>query len=159
MNFKNLRQITEHFSKIDENSSSNVATPEFHSGTPVGDVDSTHQYIEDAANRDKLNFWLKTMSPSNKAVLNVHDYLINVRTKLNLAGYDIPVTRQTQIEQTMELPVTQFGGRSGMNENGQYFKDDGIAHKNNGKGIKLVVNTNKMETGEYTVEMKLEETN
>ena len=158
MKFKDLRELTENFSKLLENSSSNVAAPDWNSGAPVGDVDSNHMYIEKEQNRDKLNFWLKTMTPSNKPVFDMHDYLINVRTKLNLAGYDIPVTRQTELGETMEFKVSQFGGRSGMNENGQYFKDCGISHKNDGKGMKLVVNAKKMETGEHIVEMKLEET-
>jgi hypothetical protein len=156
MKFKNLRNLAEEFSKLNENSSTNVAAPEFHAGTPIGDVDSNHMYIENQQNRDKLNFWLKTMNPTNKPVYNMHDFLINVRMKLNLAGYDIPVTRQTEMNDHMVFELNQFGGRSGMNENGKYFKDDGISHKNNGVSIKLIVDCKKMESGEYTVEMKLQ---
>jgi len=87
MKFKNLRNLAEEFSKLNENSSTNVAAPEFHAGTPIGDVDSNHMYIENQQNRDKLNFWLKTMNPTNKPVYNMHDFLINVRMKLNFKEY------------------------------------------------------------------------
>ena len=155
MKFKNLRNITEQYSKLNEWGDERVA-PEWNDNTAVGGVSSDHMYIEKKDNRDRLNFWLKTMMPSTKPVFDVHDYLINVRTKLNLAGYDIPVNRQTEIGEKMEFHVSQFGGREGMNEQGQYFKDCGISNRNNGKGMKLVVNVSG-DGAAKTVDMSLEE--
>lgn len=156
MKFKTLRTITEQVSGLVENSSSNVSSPEWNSGTPIGDVDTAHMYPEQEGNLDKLNFWLKTMQPTNKPVFDIHSHLQNIRMKMNLAGFDIPVNRQTEISDNMEFKVSQFGGREGMNEQGQYFKDCGISYKNNGKGLKLVVTANKVD-GAYVVDTKIEE--
>ena len=79
-----------------------------------------------------------------------------VRMKLNLVGYDIPFNRQTELSDNMQFEMTQFGGRSGMNEQGQYFKDDGISHKNNGKGLTLVVNMTNAD-GAKMIDMKIQE--
>ena len=148
MDFKQLRQTSKNFSKLLENSSTNVATPQFHSGTPIGDVDDNHMYIEDSKNRDKLNFWLKTMNPSHTPIMNPTEFMISVRTKLNLAGYDIDVTHQTELSDHNEFKLKQFGGRSGMDQNGVYFKDDGISHRNNGKEMKLCVDVLNNSSGE-----------
>lgn len=56
----------------------------------------------------------------------------------------------------MEFKITQFGGRSGMNEQGEMFSDDGISHKNGGKGLKLVVNVTKID-GASIVNASIEE--
>lgn len=157
MKFKNLRYLTEHFSKaLKENSSSNVAAPEWNPNAGLGDVDAKHMYPEVQENRDRLNFWLKTLNPTNKPVFDLHEFLINTRMKMNIAGYDIPVNRQTELSDNMEFKIAQFGGRSGMNEQGQYFTDCGISHKNNGKGLKLVVNVTSSD-GAKMVDMKIEE--
>lgn len=156
MKFKDLRNLAEAFHKLNENSSSNVAAPEWNPNAGLGDVDAKHMYPEKECNRDRLNFWVKTLNPSNRPVFNVQEHLINIRTKMNLIGYDIPVNRQTEMTDNMEFEITQFGGRSGMNENGEYFKDDGISHKNNGKGLKLVVEVSDAE-GAKMVNIKIEE--
>ena len=157
MKFKNLRYLTEQFSSlIKENSSSNVAAPEWNPNAGLGDVDSKHLYPEKECNRDRLNFWLKTLNPSDKPVFDVHGFMNTVRMKLNLVGYDIPFNRQTELSDNMQFEMTQFGGRSGMNEQGQYFKDDGISHKNNGKGLTLVVKMTDAD-GAKMVDMKIQE--
>jgi len=155
MKFKNLRQLAENYAQLNEEGDERVA-PEWNSGAPVGDVNSEHMYPEVECNRNKLNFWLKAMNPTNKPVFSVTDHLINVRMKMNLAGYDIPVNHQTEMSEHMEFEVTQFGGRSGMNENGEYFKDDGMSHRNGGKGLKLVVDVSEAD-GAKLVSMKIEE--
>ena len=155
MKFKNLRYLTEQFSKLQESGDERVA-PEWNSGAPVGDVNSEHMYIEGERNRERLNFWLKNMNPSNKPVFCVTEHLIGLRMKMNLTGYDIPVNHQTEISDHMEFKITQFGGRSGMNEQGQMFADDGISHRNGGKGLKLVVDVTDAD-GAKIVNAKIEE--
>lgn len=155
MKFKNIRQLAESFAQLNESGDERVA-PEWNSGAPVGDVNSEHMYPESQCNKDRLNFWLKNMNPQNKPVFCVNEHLNSLRLKLNLLSYDIPVNNQTQISDHMEFKITQFGGRSGMNEQGEMFSDDGISHKNGGKGLKLVVNVTKID-GASIVNASIEE--
>lgn len=156
MKFKILKNLVEHFSTLAENSSTNVAAPEWNPDARMGDDDASHMYPEKECNRDRLNFWLKTLNPSNKPIFDVREHLINIRMKMNLAGYEIPVNHQTELSDHMEFKITQFGGRQGMNDQGQVFKDDGISHKNNDKGLKLVVNVSDVD-GSKMIETKIEE--
>lgn len=155
MKFKNIRQLAESFSQLNEWGDERVA-PEWNTGAPVGDVNSEHMYPQSQCSKDRLNFWLKNMNPSNKPVFCVNEHLNSIRLKMNLLGYDIQVNNQTEISDHMEFEIKQFGGRSGMNEQGQVFSDDGISHNNNGKGLKLVVDVNSVD-GAKIINSRIEE--
>jgi hypothetical protein len=86
---------------------------------------------------DQVNSFLKTFSleryedPKNALSL--------LRVKLNILGLDFIYDGKRLLSSQEVFPMTQFGGRQGMNDKGEYFTDCGITQRTNGKSLMLHV--------------------
>lgn len=86
---------------------------------------------------NQINTFLKAFSleryedPKNALVL--------LRTKLNTLGLDFPYDGRRPLSPKEVFYLTQFGGRQGMNDKGEYFTDCGITNRTGGKSLELHV--------------------
>jgi hypothetical protein len=108
---------------------------------------------------NQINTFLKAFSleryedPKNALVL--------LRTKLNILGLDFPYDGRRPLSSKEVFHLTQFGGRQGMDDKGEYFTDCGITHRTDGKSLELHVeissiNTDGTSTGPYYILGKLQ---
>ncbi len=158
--FKQVRQLAEeHATKItlaeegDERVGDGYNKPSI-----VGDSDTNH--MDSNKGKDRINFWLKTVTSMNE-VYDPHDFMVNLRMKFNMIGYDIDFTKQTDIKEgENRYDVVQFGGVSGMNSDGSYtVSDTSIKDELEGEHdtarMTLCVDVMKTETG-YSLHPKLD---
>jgi len=96
--------------------------------------------IQDEETRRAINALLAS-EMNEKAYINPKQALVHIRTKLNIVGLNFDLS-PSAIETTMpedgvsveagtveEYDLTGFGGMQGMNMDGQFVKDDGIAYR------------------------------
>ena len=74
-------------------------------------------------------------------------------SKLKTLGLDMNIPEMSG-NGSVNLEVTQFGGRFGKDIDGSDIKDDGISHKKEG-GLKLNVKYETLENGSSKVFAKL----
>jgi hypothetical protein len=96
--------------------------------------------IQDEETRRAINALLAS-EMNEKAYINPKQALVHIRTKLNIVGLNFDLS-PSAIETTIpedgvaveegtveEYDLTGFGGMQGMNMDGQFVKDDGIAYR------------------------------
>ena len=96
--------------------------------------------IQDEETRRAINALLAS-EMNEKSYINPKQALVHLRTKLNIVGLNFDLS-PSAIETTIpadgvaveegtveEYDLTGFGGMQGMNQDGQFVKDDGIAYR------------------------------
>ena len=86
---------------------------------------------------DQVNSFLKTFSLERHQ--DAKNALSLLRVKLNTLGLDFSYDGKRPLSGQEMFPMTQFGGRQGMNDKGEYFTDCGITHRTDGKSLELHV--------------------
>lgn len=99
--------------------------------------------VEDQEVFDKLNKFLRAFCTERHN--DPKQALVLLRTKLNTVGLDFPYDGRRPLSPNEIFTVTQFGGRQGIDDNGQMFADDGISYRNDGKGLELHVETTPID--------------
>ena len=93
--------------------------------------------IEKQEALDQVNAFLKTFSLERHQ--DSKNALALLRVKLNTLGLDFAYDGRRPLSSDEMFPMTQFGGRQGMNDKGEYFTDCGITHRTDGKSLELHV--------------------
>lgn len=128
MKFKQLKQ------KLNEWADSTFTVPGLNNPT-IGDGSIGHFRVEDPESRERVNAFLKLFGTQRYDC--PRQALSNLRTKMNLLGLDFSYDGKRKLNDHEVFTLTQFGGRIGMNDNGQFFTDDGISHRTGGKPLEL----------------------
>ena len=126
----------------------NVGTPEVNS---VEDGSIGVHNIQDPKVLERVNAFVGSIA--NQEYLNPKAAMEQLASKLKTLGLDMNIPEMSG-NGSVNLEVTQFGGRFGKDIDGSDIKDDGISHKKEG-GLKLNVKYETLENGSSKVFAKL----
>ena len=126
----------------------NVGTPEVNS---VEDGSIGVHNIHDPKVLERVNAFVGSIA--NQEYLNPKAAMEQLASKLKTLGLDMNIPEMSG-NGSVNLEVTQFGGRFGKDIDGSDIKDDGISHKKEG-GLKLNVKYETLENGSSKVFAKL----
>ena len=145
---KTLKQHMAEGYKQGKYGAGNVGTPEVNS---VEDGSIGVHNIQDPKVLERVNGFVGSIA--NQEYLNPKAALEQLASKLKTLGLDMNIPEMSG-NGSVNLEVTQFGGRFGKDIDGSDIKDDGISHKKEG-GLKLNVKYETLENGSSKVFAKL----
>ena len=126
----------------------NVGTPEVNS---VEDGNIGVHNIHDPKVLERVNAFVGSIA--GQEYLNPKAAMEQLASKLKTLGLDMTIPEMSG-NGSVNLEVSQFGGRFGKDIDGSDIKDDGISHKKEG-GLKLNVKYETLENGSSKVFAKL----
>ena len=145
---KTLKQHIAEGYKQGKYGAGNVGTPEVNS---VEDGSIGVHNIHDPKVLERVNAFVGSIA--NQEYLNPKAAMEQLASKLKTLGLDMNIPEMSG-NGSVNLEVTQFGGRFGKDIDGSDIKDDGISHKKEG-GLKLNVKYETIENGSSKVFAKL----
>ena len=145
---KTLKQHIAEGYKQGKYGAGNVGTPEVNS---VEDGSIGVHNIQDQKVLERVNGFVGSIA--NQEYLNPKAALEQLASKLKTLGLDMNIPEMSG-NGSVNLELTQFGGRFGKDIDGSDIKDDGISHKKEG-GLKLNVKYETLENGSSKVFAKL----
>ena len=145
---KTLKQHIAEGYKQGKYGAGNVGTPEVNS---VEDGSIGVHNIHDPKVLERVNAFVGSIA--NQEYLNPKAAMEQLASKLKTLGLDMNIPEMSG-NGSVNLEVTQFGGRFGKDIDGSDIKDDGISHKKEG-GLKLNVKYETLENGSAKVFAKL----
>ena len=145
---KTLKQHIAEGYKQGKYGAGNVGTPEVNS---VEDGSIGVHNIHDPKVLERVNAFVGSIA--NQEYLNPKAAMEQLASKLKTLGLDMNIPEMSG-NGSVNLEVTQFGGRVGKDIDGSDIKDDGISHKKEG-GLKLNVKYETLENGSSKVFAKL----
>ena len=145
---KTLKQHIAEGYKQGKYGAGNVGTPEVNS---VEDGSIGVHNIHDPKVLERVNAFVGSIA--NQEYLNPKAAMEQLASKLKTLGLDMNIPEMAG-NGSVNLEVTQFGGRFGKDIDGSDIKDDGISHKKEG-GLKLNVKYETLENGSSKVFAKL----
>ena len=145
---KTLKQHMAEGYKQGKYGAGNVGTPEVNS---VEDGSIGVHNIQDPKVLERVNGFVGSIA--NQEYLNPKAALEQLASKLKTLGLDMNIPEMSG-NGSVNLELTQFGGRFGKDIDGSDIKDDGISHKKEG-GLKLNVKYETLENGSSKVFAKL----
>ena len=137
---KTLKQHIAEGYKQGKYGAGNVGTPEVNS---VEDGSIGVHNIHDPKVLERVNAFVGSIA--NQEYLNPKAAMEQLASKLKTLGLDMTIPEMSG-NGSVNLEVTQFGGRFGKDIDGSDIKDDGISHKKEG-GLKLNVKYETLENG------------
>ena len=145
---KTLKQHIAEGYKQGKYGAGNVGTPDVNS---VEDGSIGVHNIHDPKVLERVNAFVGSIA--NQEYLNPKAAMEQLASKLKTLGLDMNIPEMSG-NGSVNLEVTQFGGRFGKDIDGSDIKDDGISHKKEG-GLKLNVKYETLENGSSKVFAKL----
>ena len=145
---KTLKQHIAEGYKQGKYGAGNVGTPEVNS---VEDGSIGVHNIHDPKVLERVNAFVGSIA--NQEYLNPKAAMEQLASKLKTLGLDMNIPEMSG-NGSVNLEVTQFGGRFGKDIDGSDIKDDGISHKKEGV-LKLNVKYETLENGSSKVFAKL----
>ena len=145
---KTLKQHISEGYKQGKYGAGNVGTPEVNS---VEDGSIGVHNIHDPKILERVNAFVGSIA--EQEYLNPKAAVEQLASKLRTLGLDMNIPEMSG-NGSVNLEVTQFGGRFGKDIDGSDIKDDGISHKKEG-GLKLNVKYETLENGSSKVFAKL----
>ena len=145
---KTLKQHIAEGYKQGKYGAGNVGTPEVNS---VEDGSIGVHNIHDPKVLERVNAFVGSIA--EQEYLNPKAAVEQLASKLRTLGLDMVIPEMSG-NGSVNLEVTQFGGRFGKDIDGSDIKDDGISHKKEG-GLKLNVKYETLENGSSKVFAKL----
>lgn len=133
MEYNRLKKVLSYIKEMN----SSYADPD--GGYSLADGSRAPFKVEDKEVFDELNKFLRTFSTERHN--DPKQSLVLLRTKLNTIGLDFPYDGKRPLSPNEIFSMTQYGGRQGIDDKGEMFADDGISHRNDGKGLELHVET------------------
>jgi len=133
---------------VQEHMTTGVGTPEVNS---VEDGSIGVHNIHDPKVLERVNGFVGSIA--NQEYLNPKAALEQLASKLKTLGLEMTIPEMSG-NGSVNIEVTQFGGRFGKDIDGSDIKDDGISHKKEG-GLKLNVKYETLENGSSKVFAKL----
>jgi hypothetical protein len=120
-------------------------------GYPVDGSDFTNDLAKPET-ITRINAFLGSMS---KMEYLVPEHALNkMQEKLGRLGISFEMPSLSEDGGEMSVPLTQFGGRTGKDENGDDINDDGISHKVEG-GLSLKIMHEKTAAGTHFLMAKI----
>ena len=145
---KTLKQHIAEGYKQGKYGAGNVGTPEVNS---VEDGSIGVHNIHDPKILERVNAFVGSIA--EQEYLNPKAAVEQLASKLRTLGLEMKIPEMSG-NGSVNLDVTQFGGRFGKDIDGSDIKDDGISHKKEG-GLKLNVKYETLENGSSKVFAKL----
>ena len=145
---KTLKQHIAEGYKQGKYGAGNVGTPEVNS---VEDGSIGIHNLHDPKILERVNAFVGSIA--DQEYLNPKAAVEQLASKLRTLGLDMNIPEMSG-NGSVNLEVTQFGGRFGKDIDGSDIKDDGISHKKEG-GLKLNVKYETLENGSSKVFAKL----
>ena len=145
---KTLKQHIAEGYKQGKYGAGNVGTPEVNS---VEDGSIGVHNIHDPKILERVNAFVGAIS--EQEYLNPKAAVEQLASKLRTLGLEMKIPEMTG-NGSVNLDISQFGGRFGKDIDGSDIKDDGISHKKEG-GLKLNVKYETLENGSSKVFAKL----
>ena len=145
---KTLKQHIAEGYKQGKYGAGNVGTPEVNS---VEDGSIGVHNIHDPKVLERVNAFVGSIA--DQEYLNPKAAVEQLASKLRTLGLEMKIPEMSG-NGSVNLEVTQFGGRFGKDIDGSDIKDDGISHKKEG-GLKLNVKYETLENGSSKVFAKL----
>jgi hypothetical protein len=120
-------------------------------GYPV-DTDSFSNDLAKPENIERINSFLGAMS---KIEYLVPEHAINkIKERLGRLAISFGDVDLNEAGGKISLPLTQFGGRSGMDDNAEKINDDGISHKVEG-GLSIEIMHEKTGAGTHFIKARI----
>ena len=120
-------------------------------GYPV-DTDSFSNDLAKPENIERINSFLGAMS---KIEYLVPEHAINkIKERLGRLAISFGDVDLNEAGGKISLPLTQFGGRSGMDDNGEKIDDDGISHKVE-SGLSIEIMHEKTGAGTHFIKARI----
>jgi hypothetical protein len=120
-------------------------------GYPVDGSDFTNDLAKPET-ITRINAFLGSMG---KMEYLVPEHALNkMQEKLGRLGISFEMPSLSEDGGEMSVPLTQFGGRTGKDENGDDINDDGISHKVEG-GLSLKIMHEKTAVGTHFLMAKI----
>ena len=145
---KTLKQHIAEGYKQGKYGAGNVGTPEVNS---VEDGSIGVHNIHDPKILERVNAFVGSIA--EQEYLNPKAAVEQLASKLRTLGLEMKVPEMTG-NGSVNLDISQFGGRFGKDIDGSDIKDDGISHKKEG-GLKLNVKYETLQNGSSKVFAKL----
>ena len=145
---KTLKQHIAEGYKQGKYGAGNVGTPEVNS---VEDGSIGIHNLHDPKILERVNAFVGSIA--DQEYLNPKAAVEQLASKLRTLGLDMNIPEMSG-NGSVNLDVTQFGGRFGKDIDGSDIKDDGISHKKEG-GLKLNVKYETLQNGSSKVFAKL----
>ena len=145
---KTLKQHISEGYKQGKYGAGNVGTPEVNS---VEDGSIGVHNIHDPKILERVNAFVGSIAAQE--YLNPKAAVEQLASKLRTLGLEMKVPEMTG-NGSVNLDISQFGGRFGKDIDGSDINDDGISHKKEG-GLKLNVKYETLENGSSKVFAKL----
>ena len=145
---KTLKQHISEGYKQGKYGAGNVGTPEVNS---VEDGSIGVHNIHDPKVLERVNAFVGSIA--GQEYLNPKAAVEQLASKLRTLGLEMKIPEMSG-NGSVNLEVTQFGGRFGKDIDGSDIKDDGISHKKEG-GLKLNVKYETLQNGSSKVFAKL----
>ena len=145
---KTLKQHIAEGYKQGKYGAGNVGTPEVNS---VEDGSIGVHNIHDPKVLERVNAFVGSIA--NQEYLNPKAAMEQLASKLKTLGLDMNIPEMSG-NGSVNLEVTQFGGRFGKDIDGSDIKDDGISHKKEG-GLKVELSYETLKNGASRVYAKL----
>lgn len=159
MDYKKLKRIKKIVKESLTGANSSYATPD--NGSSLTDGSVAAFKIEDPEVLARLNAFLKVFG--NERHQDPKYALVMLRTKLNTIGLDFAYDGRRSLSPKESFHLTQFGGRTGVDEKGNQLNDCGISHRTGGKNMELSVEISPLnldsetkEPGPYYIQAKIQ---
>jgi hypothetical protein len=152
MKFKELRRLIEKYEVLSEQGKG-MMVPGLNSQQASDGSVSLHDVTEPEI-LERINAGIAAFLSNvpNMGVVDPRDLLVRLRVELNKIGFDFKYDGKAYPEENMQFALTQFGGRTGVDEKGNQLDDDGITHRLGGP-LKLSLKMNHPpETGFHSIQ-------
>ena len=134
-----------------KNFSKYIAEKATDAGYPVDGSDFSNDLAKPET-ISRINAFLGAMG--NMEYLVPEHALNKMQEKLGRLGISFEMPSLSEDGGEMSVPLTQFGGRTGKDENGDDINDDGISHKVEG-GLSLKIMHEKTAAGTHFLMAKI----
>lgn len=120
-------------------------------GYPV-DTDSFSNDLADPKNIERINSFLGAMG---KLEYMVPEHAVNkIKERLGRLAISFGDVDLSEAGGKISLPLTQFGGRTGIDDNAEKIDDDGVSHKVEG-GLSIEITHEASGAGTHFVRAKI----
>jgi hypothetical protein len=120
-------------------------------GYPV-DTDSFSNDLANPKNIERINSFLGAMG---KLEYMVPEHAVNkIKERLGRLSISFGDVDLTEAGGKISLPITQFGGRTGMDDNAEKIDDDGVSHKVEG-GLSIEITHEASGAGTHFIRAKI----
>jgi hypothetical protein len=142
MNYHKLRNILGNLREHAANST--YAAPD--NGPSLTDGSIAAFKLEDPEVLARINAFLKVFCTERHQ--DPKYALVVLRTKLNTLGLDFSYDGRRPLSPKESFHLTQFGGRTGVDEKGNQLNDCGISHRTGGRSMELSVEISPINVGD-----------